>query len=599
VGSALALGATAAGCRKLSTDISLADPSHLKDRATWTEFDVFDGGCPTKLEMAQSTYPKPLQSQIVAVGDELAPIGELSSGNYGFTVILRQDDCAVVGFGCTNANVKTFRSVNIQINPTFIDADGNLFPQGACVAPLSCQQGVCSEGGAGAAGDAGAAGAAGMSGGSGGSAGTSGAAGKGGAGGSGGSGGAAITPPPMVTSSKCGQMGSAGAAGAGSGACTMQLVGWVELPKPQSKDGQVAGPAVVATKTGFIVAYDELSSDGAKRRLVTLPVGLDGCAATASTADVDECVGVTSLDPGLGMAWNESAGAGLATFSRAACPAQKRGAGIGLIRFGSAGQTLAQGLIDSYDDPNFPPISFASHSGVARGLGTEEFRVTYTQKNADKKDTTFNFPVQGVNLVASGYSTIWPAINTGGTSVSVSGSSDLVLAQAANVTSDTTPATGIALTNTMGQTKFVFRDAAKELALAVAGSQIALVSKTDAGKLGWALLANDGSEVATGSLADPTPSGSGFDVGLLGTRAIFATGQAAGLALQWNDLSQMSQPVEGSTSLAKGVIPPLETFDGKRVVMATGNGRVIVAWVSHQASTTDAVGGAAVFRCEP
>jgi hypothetical protein len=182
----------------------------------------------------------------------------------------------------------------------------------------------------------------------------------------------------------------------GSGACTMQLVGWIELPEPQNKGGQVAGPTVTATDTGFVIGYDELSADGSEGRFVSLPVGLDGCTAAASATDLDK-----TTDP------------------------------------------------------------------VASLIGLPAF------------------------------------------------------------------------------------------------------------------------------------AGSGFDTSQLGTRAISATGQSAGLALRWSDLSRTMPTEEGSMLFTKKVIPPLETFDGKQVAMATGNGRVLVAWVSHRTASSDPVGGAAIFRCEP
>ncbi|HEU4404924.1 MAG TPA: hypothetical protein VFS43_06490 [Polyangiaceae bacterium] len=133
----LALAALAAGlaCATPSVNVTLADPQGLRAGATYAEFLMFDGGCPSQDDLIAGDYPEPLVDQRLDVEDEFGALGTLDAKRYGFAAVLRTDDCGVLGAGCSEADLsERIDSVLIPLR--------DVFPrQGAC--PGECSEGLC------------------------------------------------------------------------------------------------------------------------------------------------------------------------------------------------------------------------------------------------------------------------------------------------------------------------------------------------------------------------------------------------------------------------------------------------------------------------
>ncbi len=164
----------AAGCaKKEAVEISLSDPCQVRNDGsvcvtptedqqalcgtafctqvgTWAELAVFDGQCPTDADLQVGATNGASFRAVVSSEQGLPAPGDLSKSAYGFAVLLRDDLCNVVAYGCTNANLDKVRSISIEVDPTQ--------PAGACVAPSTCAGGSCSGAGGGIHNDGGATG---------------------------------------------------------------------------------------------------------------------------------------------------------------------------------------------------------------------------------------------------------------------------------------------------------------------------------------------------------------------------------------------------------------------------------------------------------
>ena len=268
------LGAVAAAVASLSSSVSCAsnalldvevtDPDHLKDGATYAQLAIFQGACPSDEQLAFGDIKGAVRVQTIEVEEPISSdIGPLKKDKYGFAALLRRDDCAVLGFGCTPVDLKVHRHVTIEVAPV-------VPPSGECKAALgeSCVNGGCTK----------------------------------------------LTPsdggPPVE--------GGADADGGPKPVCTLEPVpnAGAELPAPSIGNASVVGPSAVATPTGFLTVYREANADSANA--IRLPVGDDGVAKAAQKDALVACVGDPSSN-GITAGWNGVAKLGLMAHATPDC----------------------------------------------------------------------------------------------------------------------------------------------------------------------------------------------------------------------------------------------------------------------------------------
>ena len=130
-----------------SLDVKLNDPNDLRHRpeAAWVEARVIAGGCPSEEALKVGQILGSPWSIVPATAAGPA-VGDLPTGKTGLAIFVRANDCAVMGYGCTDADVGVTLHVTINVQPN-ANADHQLMPLGACMAPLACTAGACSTGG--------------------------------------------------------------------------------------------------------------------------------------------------------------------------------------------------------------------------------------------------------------------------------------------------------------------------------------------------------------------------------------------------------------------------------------------------------------------
>ena len=574
----VALGASPAlfsACAKApTTEVALSlrgdQKALLEASGKWVEFDVFEGGCPSPAVLTSGKAAEgAIYSERRAYPEELPPVGELDAKTYGFAAILKDQDCGIIGVGCTNANLERIRSVTVVVGGV-LNGD-MLAPQAAC--PGMCNSGACTGGGM-----AGAGGAGGASGGSGGKAGTGGGAG-------GASGGQAGT-------------GGSGGGGGGGGGCDLALVSKGTLPAPIVVGATVGGPAIVATKSGFVVGYRNFTSTGNMDQLVLMALGADGGANPPQKNDVAPCASPTvPVDSGVGLAMNGTGTLGLAAVSRPPCKEMgsggaggatsvTKGAGLTFVSF-NEGAVQQQSLFLQGQD-GFPPITLVSNHSITRVSNTvsDEFRVVYTQS---KSAQAFN--VKGVSA-SSAFADAIPGVM--GTTFATTSATNDVTTYAADSTGDGGTQLAVKVLD-----KTIFRDAAIQVAPWSYGERTLLASRNNAGDVAWVVLGKDAASIGGAML--PMSGYKSVDATVAADRLVFVVGQNLGFKVMTitGASGTPATAVEQTATLTAKEIPDLASFDGTQLAVASGNGRVAVAWASrNQLAQSDPTGGYAIFRCQ-
>lgn len=588
------LALLALSCGSTDIKITLSDPERpgpddpengvcggppLRNLAVWAEFDIFEGTCPAEDDLANGSYGEPLKRQIVQFDEETGDFaafsapGSLAAKQYGFAVLLRQEDCAIVGYGCTKANLEKVREIKIKLNPTFYEENTcNPQPAGGCA---QCTDGQCpTEDGGG---------------------GDGGSSGEGGTGGDGGTSGGPGGDPPKNECKK---------ALAGASGCKMEIVAVSELPKASASGAKIGGPTVISTGSGFLVAYNEMLPDGTSRNVYTLPMQADGCYGAIEHLPFGECKGKSyeSFEPTMAGAWNSSLGSGMLGFSRPPCLTgdASHGGGFGLVQFDGKGGVVANNVID--DKPTQPSLKFSQQGALSQGADSEQFRVSFVRGGVTQSFPLLDVaPQPGITGIDDFFGAVAGDNLVSNAAFSLTAREGGLFVNAAGGTLKDGSA-GSMLRVVKGAASYFKRPAAKEMALRVAGNQIVTVGRSMTDQIEWAVIKDDGtqffpSEAGTNSLVEA--SSLGFDAAVLGDRAFVAVGKAGGFRVYgFSGLSSSPAPTAPNPDYGAAQFAQLAKFDGKQIAMAAGSGRVVVAWVSQQIATTEPVGGVAVFKCE-
>jgi len=241
-------------------DVVLQDPLELREGATFAQLVIFDDGCPDKNRLAEGDVSGHRWMQSTSADGSFTEIGKLPKASYGFVALLRNDRCGVMGFGCTPVNLDHHRHVTIAVNE-LVDP-----PLGACEADETCSNSQCVPG----------------------------------------------------SPSEGGTDASDAKPDTGPLTCELELVAAEGFDLPTESGMLYDGPAVVATPTGFVIAYYEADPAGAEPRVVRLKISDEGEQDNRANSNIPSCAENTDSS-GLAAAWNDEFGAGLMTLSRPAC----------------------------------------------------------------------------------------------------------------------------------------------------------------------------------------------------------------------------------------------------------------------------------------
>lgn len=375
------------------------------------------------------------------------------------------------------------------------------------------------------------------------------------------------------------------------------------LPDPIGDGATVSGPAVVATDTGFIIGYREVTAAGDAGRVVLFPMNKEGANGPPVYQATAECPGAAITDS-VAMAIHPEAAPpymGMVAVTRPPCPTDATNPNqpmLTLVRFKKSGGLLDNGASDPaafsfFGATGDPAGSIASPHGLARKPGSAQFNLTYSQGGSGK--TWYVTTPQTITSVP------FPFPDTGVTSSITASSADLLLEAA--VVSDggagnkvvvrTTPTTGTATSTD--------RASAAAIAAAVTGSRGIIASRSSVGGVSWAVVDATGADIAAGTLSNSPPHKDGFDVTTLGTNLLLAQGAASSIDLFRiaNVNATPETDPSRTVSLTSSDAPSLASFDGNQVAIAAVGDRVIVTWVSRkQLVAGDPTGGYAVYACQ-
>jgi hypothetical protein len=132
-----------AGCQSKWT---LVDPCNLAASAAVLEAAVFDKQCPPDSVLSAGDLSLAMQRQSVKPDQPIIPEQGLEQQPYGFAFLLRDVDCHVILWGCTEADLGAVTEIRTSVrnwsapNPSdmCIPATG-----GGCTASATCNAGKC------------------------------------------------------------------------------------------------------------------------------------------------------------------------------------------------------------------------------------------------------------------------------------------------------------------------------------------------------------------------------------------------------------------------------------------------------------------------
>jgi hypothetical protein len=128
-----------AGC-EISWRIS--DPCSMLSEGSWLEGALFIAGCPGNSGLASGYPAGDLLNQVVASNAALAAYRGLEQAEYGFGVMLRDQNCTVIGYGCSDANLAQVSVIQTAIR-NWGAVDVCSLGSGLCAAGTACNAGRC------------------------------------------------------------------------------------------------------------------------------------------------------------------------------------------------------------------------------------------------------------------------------------------------------------------------------------------------------------------------------------------------------------------------------------------------------------------------
>jgi len=129
-----------AGCQ---TKWTLEDPCNLASSAAVLEAAVFDKQCPTQAALSAGNLSLALQRQSAAPDQPIVPEQGLEQQPYGFAFLLRDADCHVIAWGCTDADLGAVTEIQTFLENWTGQDVCTAATGGVCTAPATCNAGKC------------------------------------------------------------------------------------------------------------------------------------------------------------------------------------------------------------------------------------------------------------------------------------------------------------------------------------------------------------------------------------------------------------------------------------------------------------------------
>jgi hypothetical protein len=461
----------------------------------------------------------------------IPPLPEPAAGPRAYYVLFRDAQCGVVGWGCTDIAYTNQTQVAVAVRPAPSPA------LGACYGVSCACEGVTD---------------------------------------------ASIDRPVVGVSD--GQARDA--------ACSMALVAAGSLPQAMQSGDVLAGPGVVSTNDGFVVAFrDQWEGEaGSESALRTALVRIDGTLQSGSGAQLkyydETCTGPIA-DDGVGIAFDVTRAAGLMAVSVPACA--KNGAGATFISFSSDATLLQDSIFNSVGAGG--DLTLARAHALAPSYADGNFELAYVSQSA-----AFSAIVASASLArataqrANGAATFAAVASTQSLRVSILGT--LLDGGSGVDVSAGAPGT---------PSKPVTRLPDVLSASLDVSSDGALIAGAGSAALFWQAIDGAGRVLGAGSSSGPSGSFASVDVaatgdttakyviagGATGDVAILLVDGMAGTVTQLPGLSQ--EPVLHDL---------LGSFSGTHLAVAAGHNAVAVVWLTdHVLQPGDPTGGWALFAC--
>jgi hypothetical protein len=131
-------------------DACSGNGTSFREAADFVQFAVFPNACPSDDKLSAGDTRDAKETWTVSADGSLPEVGDLPQSKFGFAVILRDQDCTVLGYGCTVADLESISGVKIAAcdwsnrdDPNEAKCNCQLLKGGGCFPPTTCQTGSC------------------------------------------------------------------------------------------------------------------------------------------------------------------------------------------------------------------------------------------------------------------------------------------------------------------------------------------------------------------------------------------------------------------------------------------------------------------------
>ena len=393
--------------------------------------------------------------------------------------------------------------------------------------------------------------------------------------------------------------------------CSMQLVGAGPLGDPMVFDSDVvSAPALVATESGFLVAYREYDPNAGTGRLTLAAIDQGGGLTIAAPATLPgQCAGQLETDA-VGLAY--LTGSGVAVSARPSCGGQQPG-GLDAFAVDKSGNVTGSAFNSvvgsSLTLSNAHAVSLAgSNSGWIALLDSWSAQlVGLSGLNTTGGATAFGGPPpqtlaqvvasdQMLALLAAKAPTAGPEDGgsptaEGGPAQPEGGPAQPALTLILRA-SPSDPGTPYLLSATWG-------------AVAAEGGRAFVLSNSPmlSSLVSWTAVDLGAAAPAAGNTFAPSGQGAvvGGDIAFHGDRMMFVVEQPGSIAVTVWDHASTAPTLLRTLALSDDPrVPPQATVRDGRVAIAASDSRVAVTWVTAaNLGLNDAVGGYALYACSP
>jgi hypothetical protein len=411
-----------------------------------------------------------------------------------------------------------------------------------------------------------------------------------------------------------------GGADGGPSGCSLALVGGGPLADPlvdplESMDTTLlSAPAIVATGSGFLIAYREFDQETGSARLTVLPIDDVGAASSPQQTTLEgRCMNSPETDAAA-IAWSGTSG--VVALARQSCPASS--AGVDLYTVDASGRTTASGF--SATEPNavllsqghalaFTPAGLLLATTDAKGAASVT-PVTGVSLGATTTTKTFGDLASAIGAYVTG-TTLGTGLLSLGTpkampEAGIEGGTDADPPPGpgdSGLPSHTWSLTNLPASGSLSKLPASFDQPGSWVSTSAVDSRVLVATNGSvANPIVWSGF--DFGAVMPAAVDSFTPNAMGdilySDVTLHADNAFFAVAVADSIALlAFRKASTSLELLVENDFSADSRIPIGSIRDGL-VAVAADDTRVAVVWgTGRQVSTLEDLGGYAVFACTP